>query len=156
MWFTSLQCRGDGVGRVGRRVHRCGLGREVDDVVGPPHRPRVVCHDDHGVTGRRGGDGGEHDLGGVVVEAGGGLVEQEQVGTSYDGPGDREPLALTAGEQQARLPHHRVEPVGQPRANAETRALSAAERISSSVADGWPSAMLWRIVSSRNHDSWGT
>ena len=127
-------------------------------VVGPAHDPWVVGHDDDRATGRRGRDRRDTVSRCRVVQAGGGLVEQEQVGTPDHGPGDRQALALTSGEDQARLPHDGVETRREVR-SAKALTSDAVRSVADPpllLASGFPSAMLRAMVSSRNHDSWGT
>ncbi len=47
------------------------------------------------------------------VDSRGGVVEQQHVRVGQQGPGEGNPLPLTAGERQALLPHHSVVAVRQ-------------------------------------------
>ena len=75
-WVTSSDRRPDEVA-----AGVAALGPELDDVVGGSDDVGVVLDDDDGVAAvEEGAEGGEEFLDVVEVEAGGGLVEDEEDG----------------------------------------------------------------------------
>ncbi|GAB2720050.1 hypothetical protein GCM10010442_46520 [Kitasatospora kifunensis] len=78
------------------------------DLVGADDGGEPVCDDHHGLAGDQPFDGLLHHHLGLGVQRGGRLVEQHDGGVLEDGPGDRDPLALPAGESGADLADPRV------------------------------------------------
>ena len=68
-------------------------GRELLDVVGDQHRRRRV-----GVGGEP-GQAAQEVLAAAEVHAGGGLVEQQQLGVGHQRAGDLHPLALALAQR---------------------------------------------------------
>ena len=93
---------------------------DEDHIGGPDRRQPVGDHECGAAV--EGGDECflDRDLG-LRVEVGGGLVEDHDARAGQQQPGDRESLALSAGEPVAPLADDRVEPVGQ-RAHEVTEA----------------------------------
>ena len=97
--------------------------------VGPVGHDLVLVQQDHPVGQRDGGQPVGDDQGGAAlhldpqsgmdplldldVDGAGGVVEHHDGRVDQQGPGDGDPLALTAGEGVAPLAHHRVVAVGQ-------------------------------------------
>ena len=74
---------------------------------------------------------------GLGVEVGGRLVEDDDPRLGQQQPGDRQALALAAGQAVAALADDGVEAVGERRARASpSRACSSAAHSSASVASG--------------------
>src|SRR5690348_6107080 len=67
----------------------------------------VVGDADHRASGRQPGQRGVELGGGVRVQVGGGLVQQEQRGVTQERAGERELLALAGGQWQPALPQRR-------------------------------------------------
>ena len=68
------------------------------------------------------------------VEIAGGFVENQNPRIGQHGAGDGQPLSLAAAELHAPFADQRVVAVGQVAMNSSALAISAARRISSSVA----------------------
>lgn len=90
------------------------------------------------------------------VDGGGGVVEEEQPGVGEEGAGQRDALALAAGEGEALFADAGVEPGGRASTKPSAWAARAAARTSSSEASGRPKAMLARMVSEKRNESSGT
>jgi hypothetical protein len=71
---------------------------DVDDLIRIGDGEQVVGDDDGGAPGDEPAQGGENALGGLSVEAGGGLVEQQKRSIANHGSGDGDALALSAGQ----------------------------------------------------------
>ena len=85
---------------------------EQEHPVGQGDRGHPVGHDERG--GRHGApQAGEDRLLDPGVDRRGGVVEEQQPRLPQQGPGEREALALAAGQRDAALADHLVEPVGE-------------------------------------------
>ena len=73
------------------------------DAVGFADGGEAVSDDDGGTALHEGIEGFLNLFFGLGIEAGGGLVEEEDGGVFQDGPGDGHALALSAGEFDAAL-----------------------------------------------------
>ena len=84
------------------------------DAVRPGHGAHPVGDDQHGFAGQQAGEGAL-DLGLVLhIQAGGGLVQQDDGGILQKGPGDGDALAFPAGELGSVLPDGGIIALGQP------------------------------------------
>ena len=95
-----------------------GAPVQDDDLVGIGHRVQVVRDDDRGAARHQPAQRSEHPLPRRGVQPGGRLVEEQQRRIPDDGPGDREPLALTARQQPAALADPGVVALVEPRDEA--------------------------------------
>ena len=82
--------------------------RQHDDVVGIDDRRKPVRDDDRGAVLHHLGERCLHARLGFVVERRGRLVEQQDRRVAHDGAGDRQALALAAGQRQPVLADRRV------------------------------------------------
>ena len=92
-----------------------GAPVEDDDLVGVGHRVQVVRDDDRGAARHQPAQRSEHPLPRRGVQPGGRLVEEQHRRVADHGAGDRQPLALAAGEQPAALADPGVVAVVEPR-----------------------------------------
>jgi hypothetical protein len=82
---------------------------EHDDLVGMHDRADSLGHDDHPRVTRRGLQGRPQPRVGGRVQRGEAVVEQLQPGLSHQGPRDRQPLPLPAGDVRAALVDGRLQ-----------------------------------------------
>ena len=87
---------------------------EVDHPVDVLEDHRVVGHHHDRPVAGAAGEGGEQPAAGVGVEAGRGLVEQQHPAVEQQGPGQRDPLPLAAGQAAAPLADPGVVALRQP------------------------------------------
>ena len=118
-----------------------------DNLVGGLDGAHPVRNDKHSLAGQQPGQGSLHLCFVFHVQGGRGLVQQDDGGVFQQGPGNRDPLTLAAGERAAvfaddgvialrQLPGKFVA-VGQP---------GRAARTSSSVASFLPTRMFSRML----------
>ncbi len=88
---------------------------EHDDQVGVAHRRQAVCNHDGGTVGLEAVERVAHGLLVDRVEVRGRLVEHQDRRVLEEGTGDRDALALAAGQRGTALADRRVEPLGQGR-----------------------------------------
>ena len=98
----------------------------------------------------------EDALFGVGVDAGQGVVEDEDFGVADDGAGDGGALFLAAGEGESALADLVSKPLGNSRISVAMWAMVAASSTCSEDASGLPKAMFWRMVSEKRKVSCGT
>ena len=82
------------------------------DLVGVADGGEAVGDDEGGAASGEAGEGALDGRLGFVVDRGGGFVEHQDGGILEDGAGDRQALALSAGELLAAFTHHGVVPLG--------------------------------------------
>ncbi len=108
------------------------------DPVGQLQGGLAVGDEDGGGAASGPGQGGV-DLGlGPGVDRGGGVVEDQDLGVGEQGAGERDPLALAAGERQALLADDRVVALGEP----------VDERVGAGEAGGGPYLLVARVRAS--------
>ena len=97
---------------------------------------------DHRAIGRQHGQRGVEPGGGVRVQVGGGLVQQQQRRVAQERAGQRELLALAGGQPQPALSDFGVVARGQILDDPFAPAARAAAAMASRLAAGSPSAMF--------------
>ena len=155
--LDQLAVGGDGGLRLGMCALRDGAAAvEVQHLVGEGDRRRAGGDDDRGDPAELVTEAGEDARLGCRIEAGRRVVEQQHRGRRTRGPGQRDPLALSAAQRHAPLADHGVGAVAgiSPR-KLVTWARSMA--CSTSAAEAVPArSTLLRIESANRKGSWNT
>ena len=104
--------RGDAGAAVAHCVHVDRHG-QLDDTVGERGQRGAVGHEDGRTADDQPAHGRQHVGLRLAVEAGGGLVEQEQRRVAHEGAGERDALAFAGGQPRPSLAQQRVGTGGQ-------------------------------------------
>src|SRR5207248_3555122 len=96
---------------VGRAIERCGefgMRVELGGGVDGESLGQVMRDEEQGDLAAQAADGATERFGGLAVQAGRRLVENEDAGTPQQRPRDRDALLLPAGQTHAVLAEHRL------------------------------------------------